>query len=175
MTSLLVVPTEVFVDYCFPYLDNQGIFSMYKTCKYYSTIFDTKVMSDLHCIYFMVVRGKDLTRDYITFLVARNLKELQYNASRVININNTSTNYCIDKIKFGVDFQPFKIKSNPVTNFSDINRDEFPDLYGQHTGIKCYSYVDDFYDFIYALTPTHNNIVFSDKYTDEKVCNNHIA
>lgn len=161
MPSFQSLPHEIFLYTLFPFLENQSIFSIYRTCKYYKKNIDANVMYDLKHIYFMSVIIDDVSSSYKSFFIGRSLSSLQqiitnYAITHVHRGESGIRNYTITKIKFGSHINVSNITCKPVKNFSSFKKKQFPDLYGTHNYMLCHTFVNKIFNFVYIIKPIKN-------------------
>jgi hypothetical protein len=161
MTSFQSLPTDVFIYALFPFLGNQEIFSLYKSCTYFKHKINKNIMSDLRSIYIMSIIIDDTSSSYKCFFAGRSLDNLQkiiknYINSYVYRCEAGIRNYTITKIKFGSQFNVSNIIFQPVKKFSHIKKKEFPPLYGTHNYLQCYTFISKLSSLIYIIIPDNN-------------------
>ena len=166
MANLLSLPLDVFKYILFPYLTNQSIFNLYRTCKYYTTNIDTHIMDDLRSVYFLAITVDDVSSQYRSFFIARNLNSFQsviknYAKHNIHRGLKGIRNYQIRKVKFGQCVNASKMMSKPVKKFSSLTEKKYPPLYGIHKQMTCNAYVSKLFNYMYQIKPVNNTQLYT--------------
>lgn len=170
MTSLCKVPFPIVEAMVLPFLRNQDVISLMKSCTLYrSSNFNPTIVENLSSLYAIgiIYQGKTITKNlFIGHNIAdicKHIKTYYINKSNIDffqSIDFTMYKYHVNKIKFG-DIFSIPQEHKTLYNYEEITNSSiqtiYPSLVGSNERIHCSSLKtwDSVKRIMYIFTPNH--------------------